>query len=210
MQYFYPTDYPENDCYNLLTCFIITADRFPKSGSGIGEYLNRSYSIRDDNSVGIKYSRIVFDNLAYLLIMVFMNGVFTGIVVDTFGEIRDREKELKDDEQRSWFIWGKTRKELEKDRNYQRFNKHVMHKLNIKTKINSNNLHMNALYISFSKMIKLSSSQTTQNLDCHNEGASKVINIVILNFLLTSGVTKLTAKAERQHYLKCKHNNKAN
>ena len=128
--YYYPTDYPDNNCYSLLTWFTITADNFPKHGSGIGEYLKSSYNPHDDNTIGIKYWRIIYDNLAYIIIVVFMNGIFTGIVVDTFGEIRDHEKELRDDEQSSCFIWGKSRKELEKEDNYKGFESHVKGKHN--------------------------------------------------------------------------------
>lgn len=96
-------------CKTLLTCFVYTFDFTFKSNGGIGSQLD---SLRNgflsDNPGQAKYtiSRFFFDNLFTLLIAITMVTIVAGIIIDTFGLLRDNENAKMRDMERICFICG--------------------------------------------------------------------------------------------------------
>ena len=110
---FYATQYPDNACYSLWSCFIISYDQTFKTGSGVGGYLSAAY-YPTGSSESISYGRVIYDNIQYLIIYVLLINMITGIIIDTFGDLRQKNYERYIDSKSSCFIWEKSSEELEK------------------------------------------------------------------------------------------------
>lgn len=91
----FPTDYPDNDCYSLWTCFISSMDQTLKN-SGLGNYLNSGYTVKDE-SLELDYERLLYDNLEFLFITLLLIAIISGIIIDKFGELRGRREENEAD-----------------------------------------------------------------------------------------------------------------
>lgn len=119
----FPSDYPDGDCYSLWTCFISSMDHTLKN-SGIGNYLNSSYTVKSDK-LEMDYERLIFDNLEYLLITLLLIAIISGIIIDKFGELRDRREQNETDAKSSCFICGRESKDINRDLSLPDFDTHV-------------------------------------------------------------------------------------
>lgn len=119
----FPVDYPDNNCYSLWTCFLVSIDQTLKNG-GIGNYLNSSYTVKE-NRIDIDYERLAYDNLEFLLITLLLIAIISGIIIDKFGELRARREENIADAKSSCFICGRETKDIDKDLTCPSFNFHV-------------------------------------------------------------------------------------
>eukprot|EP01060_Flectonema_neradi_P008971 TRINITY_DN16422_c0_g1_i2.p1 TRINITY_DN16422_c0_g1~~TRINITY_DN16422_c0_g1_i2.p1 ORF type:complete len:2879 (+),score=387.34 TRINITY_DN16422_c0_g1_i2:29-8665(+) len=84
----------ENHCSTMLRCFIFTVTSGLRAGGGIGELIQSPTWGSELHAI-----RVIYDMSFYILVtVIFMNIVF-GIIVDTFGELRQkregREQELR-------------------------------------------------------------------------------------------------------------------
>ena len=78
-------------CDTLYECFLFTLDRGLRAGGGIGDAV-QTPPLRA-TSAGF-FDRLVFDlSFFSFVIIILLNGVVFGIIVDSFGELRDRLKE---------------------------------------------------------------------------------------------------------------------
>ena len=121
---YYASDYPDNTCYSLWSCFVISYDQTFKTGSGIGGYLSTAYSV-NGNKENIRYGRVIYDNIQYLVIYVLLINIITGIIIDTFGDLRQKNNERDVDSNSSCFICEKSREELEKEYGINGFHSHI-------------------------------------------------------------------------------------
>ena len=112
--YFYATQYPDNTCYSLWAWFVASYDQTFKTGSGIGGYLSTAYTV-NGNKENISYGRVIYDNIQYLVIYVLLINLITGIIIDTFGDLRQKSYDRDLDANSYCFIWDKSREELEKN-----------------------------------------------------------------------------------------------
>jgi len=119
----FPTDYPDGDCYSLWTCFISSTDQTLKN-SGMGNYLNSSYTVTD-NSLEMDYERLIYDNLEFLLITLLLIAIISGIIIDKFGELRGRREENEADKKASCFICGIGSKDINRNLSSPDFDTHV-------------------------------------------------------------------------------------
>ena len=121
---FYATQYPDNTWYSLWSCFIISYDQTFKTGSGVGGYLSAAY-YPTGSSESISYGRVIYDNIQYLIIYVLLINMITGIIIDTFGELRQKNYERYIDSKSSCFICEKSLEDLEKLYGTDGFNYHI-------------------------------------------------------------------------------------
>ena len=122
--YYYAEDYSTNDCYSLLSCFVISFDNTFKNDGGLGGYLSSAYT-QNANSVDIKEGRVIFDNLAFLLVGILLIEIISGIIIDTFAELRQKNDEIQEDAKTYCFVCDKTRDELEKMYGANGFDYHI-------------------------------------------------------------------------------------
>ena len=127
---YYYADYPDHTCYNLWTCYIVSYDQTFKAGSGIGPYLGAPY-VSDDTGETIRYGRVIFDNLEYIIINVLLLGIISGIIIDTFSELRQKNYDRNLDSISTCFICEKSREDLEKKYGTNGFEFHVNSQHNI-------------------------------------------------------------------------------
>ena len=122
--YYYADEYPDNTCYNLWTCFVISYDQTIKTGSGIGGYLSEPYSVNGDKE-SISYGRVIYDNIQFLVIYCLLINLITGIIIDTFADLRQTSNDINLDSKSTCFIWGKSRDEFEKLYGAKGFEYHI-------------------------------------------------------------------------------------
>jgi hypothetical protein len=70
---------------------------------GIGKYLGAAYEFTGED-VSIHYSRVIYDNIEYLLITLLMIAVISGIIIDKFAEIRQHKEDDKIDNNSRCFV----------------------------------------------------------------------------------------------------------
>ena len=103
----YSKDYPSSEgmySHTLGYTFVSTLNKGVRAQGGIGDELENS---------GPWYSRILFDMVFFIVIIVVLLKVIFGIIVDTFAELRDmREQQIKNLEE-TCFVCGKNKFEFE-------------------------------------------------------------------------------------------------
>jgi len=95
-------DYQGN-CETTYDCFLYTFDFTFKANGGIGGQLDDIYE-RPAGSYA--YGRFLFDNLFNLILAVVMISIVAGIIVDTFGSLREDANEKNQDMRENCFICG--------------------------------------------------------------------------------------------------------
>jgi len=89
-------------CQDLFICFLMVVDMTMKFQGGVGSYMDSF----DERAFLIDHSRTVYDwSFNFILIVVAMN-IVSGIIVDTFGQLRDDEMEKIEDKHSNCFICG--------------------------------------------------------------------------------------------------------
>lgn len=106
-------------CKNIFECFVIIMDKSFKFDGGIGGYLAYANeyteeSIEEGEYIPLDLKRFAFDNLFLIILMVLMINIIAGIIIDTFGSLRDDAKEFKDDIEDFCFICGFDKETLDK------------------------------------------------------------------------------------------------
>lgn len=130
--WYYPNDYSDYTCYSLWTCFVVGFDQYFKNDGGLGGYLTSSYTPNaTDQSVDIVYSRVVFDNISMFLVGILLIEIISGIIIDTFAELRQEYNDIKKDSTTICFICDKTREELEKEYGANGFQYHTEQQHNL-------------------------------------------------------------------------------
>jgi hypothetical protein len=93
-------------CDTLLSCLLTNLDMGARNGGGIGNVLPTA---APENY----WIRLLFDTLFYVVVIVILQNVSFGIIIDTYAELRDQEARLMEDVYASCFVCGVTRGKLE-------------------------------------------------------------------------------------------------
>ena len=91
----------ESYCYSSVQCFLYYISLGTRNGGGIGDAINQVSYQKD---VYIFIGRFINDLLFFFLINLIMANVFLGIIIDTFGELRDTQSEYENDRNNICFI----------------------------------------------------------------------------------------------------------
>lgn len=105
---FFQSSYEEIPCNTLLDCLASTFSNGVQNGGGIGDSLAPVQ--RDDP---LFWGRFVYDLLYFIVIIVVLLNVIFGIILDTFGELRDDRNQKSQDIASTCYICGQTRSTLE-------------------------------------------------------------------------------------------------
>ena len=88
-------------CYSSLQCFLVLINYGTRSGGGIGDVLPIiSYKYGKNFFIG----RFIYDLSFFIIIIMIMGNVTFGLVVDTFGSLRDETYKYENDRQNNCFI----------------------------------------------------------------------------------------------------------
>ena len=84
-----------SDCHTLFSCFKLVFVYGIRSGGGIGDNLSHTIGIR-----------LLVDLSFYFCVTIALLNIIFGIIIDTFGELRDNKNERLDDTYNICFICG--------------------------------------------------------------------------------------------------------
>ena len=91
----------EKYCYSSLQCYMMVLNYGSSAGGGLGDVISM-VSYRSD--VGLFIGRFFYDMLFFILIVLVLGNIFLGIIVDSFGELRNENIERENDIKNICFI----------------------------------------------------------------------------------------------------------
>ena len=117
--------YPEGYCDSTWVCLLTAIDRSFKTDGGLGGFMKASTEVKPHDN-GYFLIRFFFDNLYFILLMIIMINIVSGIIIDTFGTLREKLNKFNFDLENYCFICGFDRETIEKaSRNQRGFNYHI-------------------------------------------------------------------------------------
>jgi len=114
-------------CDTLFSCFVYTMNYGYRSGGGIADLLQDPETNSDGFSITV--GRFFFDISFFLIITTILTAIFSGIVIDAFGAIRDKYSAVIEDMNSSCFICGLENTLFE--RHAEGFSKHFLEEHNM-------------------------------------------------------------------------------
>jgi hypothetical protein len=104
-------------CKNIFECFLLTIDKGMKFDGGIGNYLDDHNENTDTSGryIPVSIGKFVFQNLFLLIDFIIVLSIVTGIIIDTFGSLREEYNEYIEDTETFCFICGFERETLDKE-----------------------------------------------------------------------------------------------
>lgn len=100
-----------NFCETFFSCFIFIMDYGIRNGGGIGDVLNKK-SFNEDSS--LFWGRFTYDILFWLIVILIMLNIVMGIVIDTFGELREKLSREDEDKKNTCMICGNKKDSFDK------------------------------------------------------------------------------------------------
>ena len=91
----------EKYCYSSLQCYMMVLNYGSSAGGGLGDVISM-VSYRSD--VGYFIGRFFYDMFFFILIVLVLGNIFLGIIVDSFGELRNVNIETENDIKNICFI----------------------------------------------------------------------------------------------------------
>jgi hypothetical protein len=92
--------FPERECEDMASCFLVTAGYGMRLGGGIGEHMGF------ERDKGLRVDRFILDLSYFVIVLIVLLNIVFGIIIDTFSELRDRKKEKSTDTTGRCFICG--------------------------------------------------------------------------------------------------------
>ncbi|KAF4670952.1 hypothetical protein FOL47_001750 [Perkinsus chesapeaki] len=92
-------DFPEGECRDVTSCIAFVMNFGLRAGGGLGDYLKGG---EEGHSEG--WGRMVFDTIYFILSTVVMANIVSGIIIDAFGESRDKRNEVLLDQKNNCFV----------------------------------------------------------------------------------------------------------
>jgi hypothetical protein len=109
----------------------VTVDQSYKNDGAIGGFLPVPFEPTGDDGVDVKWFRFFYDYLFNFIVAILLTEILSGIIIDTFGELREKREEKIHDSKNLCFICGQRREDLEKELGYDGFRFHTLFEHNI-------------------------------------------------------------------------------
>ncbi|KAM9726666.1 ryanodine receptor 2-like [Menidia menidia] len=93
-------DAQDMKCNDMLTCYMFHMYVGVRAGGGIGD------EIEDPAGDDFEVERIVFDITFFFFVIVILLAIIQGLIIDSFGELRDQQEQVKEDMETKCFICG--------------------------------------------------------------------------------------------------------
>lgn len=106
--YFY-NDFDKGECTSLSQCFLVIIDQTFKNDGGVGNFLKRAYPEDMDKGKSIGIQRFVFDNFFNVILVILVVEIISGIIIDTFGALREEHNKITDSIENKCMICGRNR-----------------------------------------------------------------------------------------------------
>jgi len=119
---FFSSDYG-GACHTTWECFLTTFDFTFKVNGGIGGLLDE---VTPPEVGTFRAGRFFFDFLFNMLLVIIMTSIVSGIIIDTFGHLREEEEEKMKDINHKCFVCGLSKEVFEKQSDIGNdFTKHI-------------------------------------------------------------------------------------
>jgi hypothetical protein len=104
-------------CANIWDCFLLTLDKGMKFDGGIGNYMDDHNENADESGdyIPISIWKFLFQNFLLLIDFIIVLSIVTGIIIDTFGSLREEYNAYIEDMESFCFICGHDRETLDKE-----------------------------------------------------------------------------------------------
>jgi hypothetical protein len=112
---FFYNDFNANECTTLSQCFLVNIDQTFKNDGGLGNFLSRAYPGDMEKGDGINIMRFIFDNLFNIILVILVVEIISGVIIDTFGALREEHSKITDSIENKCMICGKNRDQIEKE-----------------------------------------------------------------------------------------------
>jgi len=93
----------DDNCETLYYCLVFFLNFGIRSGGGIGDALGNAPNPGESQYY---IGRAIFDITFFMLIIIISLNIIFGIIIDTFGQLRDQKNEMEEDMQSICFICG--------------------------------------------------------------------------------------------------------
>uniref|UniRef100_A0A671MXC6 Ryanodine receptor 2-like n=1 Tax=Sinocyclocheilus anshuiensis TaxID=1608454 RepID=A0A671MXC6_9TELE len=87
-------------CDDMLSCYMFHMYVGVRAGGGIGD------EIEDPAGDEFEFYRIIFDITFFFFVIVILLAIIQGLIIDSFGELRDQQEQVKEDMETKCFICG--------------------------------------------------------------------------------------------------------
>ncbi len=124
---FFNGDINENQCSNMISCFIAAFNHPVRNGNGIGVIEPKRGFYQD---FGLSMKRFAYDMTYFLFINILLLNMVNGVIINSFGAKREEEEQKDEDNRNKCFMCSVDRKDFQKIR--VNFEKHVKESHNIK------------------------------------------------------------------------------
>jgi len=91
-------DDPDYKCNDMAGCFMFHLYRGVRAGGGIAD------EIGDPSGHELEWARLAFDIMFFFFVVVILMAIIQGLVIDSFGELRDQIEQVKEDMDTKCFI----------------------------------------------------------------------------------------------------------
>jgi len=98
-----------NICENMLECFVQFVNFGLRNGGGIGDVMTSS-DWHENNAI----FRILYDSSFFFIVIIILMNIIFGIIIDTFGELREEAEKIQEDIENFCFICGLERREFDR------------------------------------------------------------------------------------------------
>ena len=88
-----------------------------RNGGGIGDVI--TYQPYHPNDVDLFFWRTIFDMSFFIIMIILLLNLIFGMIIDSFGELRDQKASNDEDQKNVCFICGIERSEFERHTNYE-------------------------------------------------------------------------------------------
>eukprot|EP00330_Aristerostoma_sp_ATCC50986_P007272 CAMPEP_0114578820 /NCGR_PEP_ID=MMETSP0125-20121206/3318_1 /TAXON_ID=485358 ORGANISM="Aristerostoma sp., Strain ATCC 50986" /NCGR_SAMPLE_ID=MMETSP0125 /ASSEMBLY_ACC=CAM_ASM_000245 /LENGTH=189 /DNA_ID=CAMNT_0001769189 /DNA_START=988 /DNA_END=1557 /DNA_ORIENTATION=- len=107
----------ERICNTAFECFINVLNLGLRNGGGIADAIN--YQYYEEGKLAIFLLRLLFDLSFFILMIILLLNLIFGMIIDAFGELRDKKTRDNDDQKNVCFICGIDRSEYERYANFE-------------------------------------------------------------------------------------------
>jgi len=99
-------------CPDSFSCFLVNFNYGLRAGGGIADNIQRaSY---DADARWYYFGRTIYDLSFFILCIILLLNLIFGMIIDSFGELRDEKNKNDDDRKNTCFVCGMDRSELER------------------------------------------------------------------------------------------------
>ncbi|KAL4492562.1 hypothetical protein ABPG72_007675 [Tetrahymena utriculariae] len=113
-----------NQCDQLYLCLFHTFLMTFQNNGGIGGYLESNVSNLQEDGHSYDYSRFIFDNISFFSVMLISVQIFSGVIIDKFSYLREKEYEKNEDIFQKCFICEHSRELFERQSDFG-FEQHI-------------------------------------------------------------------------------------